>query len=74
MRIDIEPKFAGKYRSGDIRHCFADIQKARDLLGFEPRVSLAEGVSDLVAWVKHQEAEDQLEAAAREMEEKGLTK
>jgi dTDP-L-rhamnose 4-epimerase len=74
MGIDIEPKFAGKYRSGDIRHCFADIQKARDLLGFEPRVSLAEGVSDLVAWVKHQEAEDQLEAAAREMEEKGLTK
>jgi len=70
---DIAPTVVGKYRSGDIRHCIADISRAREVLGFEPRVPLAEGVADLVDWVSQQEAEDRVEHAARELDEKGLT-
>src|SRR4051794_11789683 len=40
----IEPEISGKYRVGDIRHCFADIRLARRLLGYEPKVSLDEGL------------------------------
>lgn len=46
--------------------------RARSVLGFESRVALAKGVAGLVAWVRQQEAEDCVEAAARELEEKGF--
>ena len=34
----IEPDVIGKYRAGDIRHCFADITKANEVLGYQPQV------------------------------------
>ena len=34
-------------RAGDIKHSLADITKARELLGWEPRVSLEEGIVEL---------------------------
>jgi len=36
---------------GDVRHTAADISRARDVLGYEPRVSLAEGLREQVEWV-----------------------
>ncbi len=74
MDKDIAPQVVGKYRSGDIRHCVADLQHARSLLGYEPRLLFSDGVAELVEWVRQQEAEDRVEAAARELEEKGLTR
>lgn len=41
----------GKFRSGDVRHCLADISLARRALDWAPRVSLEEGLADLVDWV-----------------------
>ena len=35
-------------RAGDIRHSYADISRARQRLGFQPRVSLREGLRGLV--------------------------
>lgn len=74
MEKDIAPDITGKYRAGDIRHGTADIQQARDVLGFEPCVFINEGVKDLVAWVNLQEAEDRVAAATKELEDKGLTR
>ena len=37
-------------RTGDIRHSQADIQLARQLLAFEPKVSFEEGLSRTVGW------------------------
>ena len=42
-RPDLEPEITGKARVGDIRHCFADIGKARGELGFAPRRDFARG-------------------------------
>jgi UDP-glucuronate 4-epimerase len=39
-------------QKGDVRQTFADIGKARELLGFEPKVSIAEGVPRFVAWYR----------------------
>lgn len=74
MGKDIGPKVVGKYRAGDIRHCVADIQRAREVLGFEPRIPLEEGITDLSQWVQRQVAEDRVESAARELEKRGLTR
>ena len=46
----IEPEISGKYRVGDIRHCFADIRLARRLLGYDPQVSVEEGVAGFCRW------------------------
>ncbi len=39
-------------RTGDVRHSLADITRARDLLGYEPRVSLEEGLTATLDWWK----------------------
>ena len=62
-----------KFREGDIRHCYADTSRIHAILGFTPRVTMEEGVEDLVAWVREQDAVDMVDRATRELEEKGLT-
>ena len=71
---DIEPVIVGKYREGDIRHCVADIEKARKLLGYQPKVSLEDGLAELLDWLGHQDAEDRVETATAELSQKGLVK
>ncbi len=68
------PEVVGKYRAGDIRHCVADISRARRELGYEPRVSLEEGMRELLAWLRTQKAADHVAQAALELEERGLTR
>jgi len=67
----LKPEIVNKYRSGDIRHCFADISKIKKL-GFEPAVSFKEGMQELVEWGKTQIAEDKSETAYQELKERGL--
>ncbi len=43
-RGGIKLHITGKYRAGDIRHCFADISRSRDVLGFEPRKDFRAGL------------------------------
>jgi UDP-glucose 4-epimerase len=43
----IEPLHEAK-RAGDVRASSADLTKARAVLGYEPRVSLADGLADVV--------------------------
>jgi dTDP-L-rhamnose 4-epimerase len=71
---DIEPVIVGKYREGDIRHCVADISKAKNLLGYEPKVSLEDGLAELLDWLGHQNAEDRVDAATAELSERSLVK
>lgn len=39
-----------RYRIGDVRHCYADISRAKELLNYEPSVRLEEGIANLVEW------------------------
>jgi dTDP-L-rhamnose 4-epimerase len=43
-----------KFRAGDIRHCFADITRIREAIGYEPRYRFEDGVRELVNWVSQQ--------------------
>jgi dTDP-L-rhamnose 4-epimerase len=67
------PVVTQKFRAGDIRHCYADISRARRLLGYEPRVSHEEGFRELAAWLGNQQAEDKAETMLRELSAYGLT-
>jgi dTDP-L-rhamnose 4-epimerase len=69
----LEPQITGKYRMGDIRHCFADISLARSGIGYMPRVTLEEGVLELADWLEGQIADDHLDSASAELIARGLT-
>lgn len=72
-REDLEPEITGRYRMGDIRHCFADVRKANEELGYAPRVSLEEGIRELAGWLRGRVADDRAEDAQRELARRGLT-
>lgn len=73
--IEVPLTISGNYRLGDIRHNFADVSKARRLLGFEPRWSFDAGIEQFTRWVNGQSVqEDRYEASIEEMKRKGLYK
>ena len=69
---ELGPEIMQKARSGDIRNCFADIGKARRLLGYEPRFRLQDSLSEIVEWVRGAEAIDRGADMKRELEARGL--
>jgi dTDP-L-rhamnose 4-epimerase len=71
-RSDITPEVTGEYRMGDIRHCFADITRARSLLGYRPRITLDEGIVELADWLEGQSAVDRVAHARAELVARGL--
>ena len=68
----INPEITGKYRVGDIRHCFADIKKANHQLGYEPQVDFQEGILELASWLEGQVAVDKVATMKKELEKRGL--
>jgi len=71
-RPDLKPHITGKYRAGDIRHCFADIEKSRSLLNFAPRVEFTRGLEELAEYLAGQIADDHVERATQELASRGL--
>lgn len=73
LGADLSPVVTRKYRVGDIRHCYADISKARRLLHYEPRVRFEEGLLELAQWLASTTATDNFRDAALELDRRGLT-
>jgi dTDP-L-rhamnose 4-epimerase len=71
---EIEPEIVGKYRAGDIRHCYADTRLAQELLGFRAEIPFEAGMQDLLAWLEGQEAEDSVDAAREALVARGLAR
>ncbi len=71
-RTHLAPQVLGKARTGDIRHCFADIGLARARLGFAPCRTMRETLPELAEWVGRQQAVDRVAEARRELERRGL--
>jgi dTDP-L-rhamnose 4-epimerase len=49
---NIAPEILGRYRVGDIRHCFADIGKIRGAFGITPKRDFEAGMAELITWVR----------------------
>jgi dTDP-L-rhamnose 4-epimerase len=72
-RQDLQPLVTGKYRVGDIRHCFADTAEAQRVLGYQPAMRLEVGLAELADWLQGQEATDRVDEAGAELAARGLT-
>lgn len=74
LQIDVGIDLQNTFRAGDVRHCFADIALARDVLAFEPQMSFDDGIRDLAGWLVEQVTDtERLEVATTAMAERGLT-
>ncbi len=71
-RPDLKPEIMQKARSGDIRNNFADIAKARRLLGFEPAEPLETSLDEFAAWVRRTGGRDRSAEMKRQLEARGL--
>ncbi len=67
----LESRIMNQFRAGDIRHCYADISKLKQL-GYSPSVTFEKGMKELAEWGEAQEAVDTSEQAHRELVEHGL--
>lgn len=66
-------RVTSQYRVGDIRHNVADIARLRELLGFLPRVNLADGLARFASWVNTQPLpRDLLDEANQELKARNL--
>jgi len=73
-KSNLQPHVSNEPRRGDIRHCYADIQRARNLLNFKPSISLEKGLTELADWAKTHgwETIDLFEKALKELRERHL--
>jgi dTDP-L-rhamnose 4-epimerase len=69
---DLTAEVTGRFRVGDIRHCFADTAVAERSLGFRAEEPWDAGIAELAEWVAGQVADDKVEAANRELARRGL--
>jgi len=71
---ETKPYVSQRYRKGDIRHCYADIKRARELLDYKPSMNIKEALMELAGWAKDHKwgAIDLFEKALRELEERKL--
>jgi len=72
-RDNLKPKVVSEYREGDIRHCYADISKIKEKLGYEPKIKFEEGITEFINWAEKQKIVDYFEKSKKELEERGLT-
>ena len=56
--IHIPVTVSGNYRLGDIRHNYADISAAREILGFKPKWSFSDGIGEFAKWVNAQDVQE----------------
>jgi dTDP-L-rhamnose 4-epimerase len=73
LGTSVEPEISGKYRVGDIRHCVADIGLARQLLDYDPQVTLEDGIVELAGWLQGRAADDHVDEASAALAVRGLT-
>jgi len=69
---EIEPQITGEIRRGDIRHCFADVSRAAEHLGFRASVTFEEGARELAQWAVEQRPDDRTDDANAELRRLGL--
>ncbi len=68
----VAPEVLAHYRTGDIRHCYADTTKIAKKLGFKPAISFIDGMRKLMEWSNSQKAKDMSEKAQKELSKRGL--
>lgn len=74
LKKNLEPEITEKFRSGDVRHCSADVSLIKNVLGWKPKWTFEKGLEDLIEWGTKENAKDLFDQALKELKSKGLLK
>lgn len=74
LNKEVEPEITERFRSGDVRHCIADISLVKKTLGWQPKWNFVDGMQDLIEWGEKVKAKDLFDQASKELISKGLLK
>lgn len=69
---NIRPEITHRVRKLDVRHCYADISKLKKIVGWTPKVKFEDGLREVIAWSRKQEAVDKMDFALKQLEKRGL--
>ena len=71
---EVKPIIINKFRVGDVRHCYSDISKIKNELGYKPKISIEDGIEELIQWVKSKDRKviDKSRKALEELKNKNL--
>lgn len=72
QKSNVKPELTGRVRKLDVRHCYADIGRITNLLGWKPQVQFEDGLAEVLEWSQKEEAVDKLDFALSELEKRGL--
>jgi len=73
-RTDLAPEVSGRFRAGDVRHCYADAGRAEKLLGFRPSADWRTSLEEVIAWSRSAPVGDQFAQAEDELRARGLVR
>jgi dTDP-L-rhamnose 4-epimerase len=65
-------EITGKYRAGDVRHCYGDVSAASRSLGYNPEWKMSHGMRELAEWLESQQADDLVDEAMNRLTVHGL--
>lgn len=68
----LKAKITHQFRKGDIRHCFADISKIKNTLGWKPKNDLMDGMKELIDWSHKEKSADLFNQANKILKSKGV--
>lgn len=71
-KSSLQPEITRKFRTADIRHCFADITKIKKTLGWQPKIAFSQGIKDVFEWSLNEVASDKVDQAMSELGKRGL--
>lgn len=71
-KSNLKPEITFNFRNFDVRHCFADVSKAKKILGWEPRVTFTNGLQKVFNWSKNENAIDHMEESISELKKRNL--
>jgi len=67
-----KPEVTNQYRKGDIRHCYGDITKIGNSIGWKPAADRQVALRELIEWSEGATSEDTFEAATAILKAKGV--
>lgn len=74
LGVRTEPQVTGRFRAGDVRHCYADTRLADTLLGFRAQITFEEGMCGFIGWLAEQEADASVDHAMEALAARGLNR
>lgn len=73
-REDLAPNITGQFRTGDIRHCIADVSRIKAALGFVPQADWEQSLNEIIAWASTAPSADRFQQADYELRARGLVR